>query len=103
MRRLLEKPPPDGGSNTPLMTLAAYCHTHGIDPDVATAIARRWLLSGVYDPITIREREESARSVVKAAYTHRYIFARRFVAPLQLASDAECAACPLRAPCYGDT
>jgi hypothetical protein len=101
MRRLLEKPPADGGSNMPLMTLAAYCRAQGVPLESATAIARRWLLYGVASPGMVREREASARSVVKAAYDHRYAFARRFVVPLHLVSDEECAACPLRAPCYG--
>jgi len=101
MQRLLDWPAPLGASNTPLMTLAAYCYAHRIPEDRAMVIARNWLLRGITSPNTLREREESARSVVKAAYHHRYTFARRFVAPLHLVSDSECAACPLRAPCYG--
>jgi hypothetical protein len=103
IQRLLEHPAPAGASNLPLMTLAAYCRTRGILAEHATTLARRWLLLGVTNPDTAREREESARSVVKAAYDHRYRFARRFIAPLHLVSDDECAACPLRTPCYGDT
>jgi hypothetical protein len=83
------------------MTLAAYCRTQHLSLEEATALAHSWLLRGVRNPDIAREREASARSVVQAAYTHRYLFARRFVAPLQLVSDDECAACPLRVLCFG--
>jgi hypothetical protein len=100
VQRMLARPAPDGSSNMPLITLLAYWRASGVELADAIGRATSWLLHGVNDPAKQEERRDSAHSVAHAVYTHHYRFAHRFIAPLHLVTDAECALCPLRAPCW---
>jgi hypothetical protein len=100
VRRILALPAPDGSSNMPLINLLAYWRMARVAEADAIGRATAWLLGGVADPQKRAERWDSARSIGRAVYAHRYQFRRHFIAPLQVVADDECAACPLRAPCW---
>jgi hypothetical protein len=100
IQRILARPAPEGSSNMPLITLLSYWRASGASEADAIAYATAWLLHGISDGAKQDERLHSARSVGHAVYTHRYRFAHHFVAPLGIVTDAECAACPLHAPCW---
>jgi hypothetical protein len=103
IQRILALPAPDGSSNMPLINLLAYWRMRQVAEADAIGRATAWLLIGVSDPYKRAERRDSARSIGHAVYTHRYQFRRHFIAPLQIVSDEECVACPLRTPCWGTT
>lgn len=100
IQRILTRPAPDGSSNMPLITVLAYWRATGMCEADAIEHARAWLLRDVTDPAKWHERHDSARSVGRAVYTHRYRFAHHFVAPLHLVTEDECAVCPIRMPCW---
>jgi hypothetical protein len=102
VQRMLAVSAPDGSSNLPLITLLAYWRATGVSEADATTRAAAWLLRGVIGPDKRRERWDSAHSVARAVYIHRYRFARRFIAPLGLTTDEECGVCPLCAPCWSE-
>ena len=98
--RLLQRPPPNGGSNAPLMSLMAYWRAVGCTEAQATTEAVTWLVQGVHDSLKRQERIAAAQSVARQVYERHYQFARCFVRSLRVVTNHECASCPLKPWCW---